>query len=280
MHWYTGNTVYDTVLTAAFVFAAFVIVGGFFGQSSYGRFSTTKLGLNLNPKFGWWLMEIPATVVFLAAYLSGPARFEPTSLVLAGIWALHYANRGWFFPLAIRQMPGKRSTFNISVVVMGMLVTSMHGYLNGALFSHDYLHQYGTGWLTDPRFLVGLAVYLCGFALLVNSESIVRNLRDKNTVRRRPAAPGSAEFATAAPGGAEYRIPFGGGFRFVTSPAYLGEMMAWAGFAILTWALPGVAILLITAGNLIPRALQTHRWYQEKFVDYPTDRKALVPFLI
>ena len=79
MHWYTGNTFYDTVLTAAFAFAAFVIIGGFFAQSSYGRFSTTKLGLNLNPKLGWWLMEIPATVVFLISYLAGPHRFEPTS---------------------------------------------------------------------------------------------------------------------------------------------------------------------------------------------------------
>ena len=42
----------------------------------------------------------------------------------------------------------------------------------------------------------------------------------------------------------------------------------------------GVVILLITAGNLIPRAVQTHRWYREKFADYPADRKALVPFLI
>ena len=112
-------------------------------------------------------------------------------------------------------------------------------------------------------FLVGLVVYLCGFALLVNSESIVRNLRDKNN-----------------PGGAEYRIPFGGGFRFVTSPAYLGELIAWSGFALLTWALPGVVILLITAGNLIPRALGTHTWYQEKFPEYPTDRKALIPYVL
>ena len=262
MHWYTGDTCYDTVLTAAFAFAAFVIIGGFFGQSSYGRFSSAKLGFNLNPKLGWWLMEIPATVVFAVAYLTGPARWEPTSLVLAGIWALHYANRGWFFPLTIRQVPGKRSTFNLSVVVMGMLVTAMHGYLNGALFSHDYFGRYGTDWLTDPRFLLGLAIYLCGFALLVHSESVVRNLRDKNN-----------------PGAAEYRIPFGGGFRFVTSPAYLGELTAWTGFAILTWALPGVAILLITAGNLIPRARDTQRWYKERFADYPSDRKALVPFL-
>lgn len=263
MHWYTGSSFYDGVLTAEFAFAAFVIVAGFFGQSSYGRFSSEQLGFNLNPKFGWWLMEIPATVVFLISYLTGPARFEPASLVLAGIWVLHYANRGWFFPLAIRQVPGKRSTFNVSVVAMGMLVTTMHGYLNGALFSHDYLGQYATRWLTDPRFLVGLAIYLCGFVLLVNSESIVRNLRDKNS-----------------PGVAEYRIPYGGGFRFVTSPAYLGELIAWTGFAVLTWALPGVAILLITAGNLVPRALDTHRWYRQKFAEYPDERKALIPYLL
>lgn len=263
MHWYTGNTVYDTVLTCAFAFAAFVIVGGFFAQSSYGRFSSTNLGFNLNPKLGWWLMEIPATVVFAVFYLTGPNRFEPTSLVLAAVWLLHYANRGWFFPLSIRQVPGKRSTFNVSVIAMGVIVTSMHGYLNGAFFSHDYMNQYDTAWLTDPRFLIGLAVYLCGFALLVNSESIVRNLRDK-----------------VNPGATEYRIPMGGGFRFVSSPAYLGELIAWAGFALLTWSLAGVVIFLITAGNLIPRAIATHKWYRDKFVEYPSDRKALVPGLV
>ncbi|MFC9995112.1 3-oxo-5-alpha-steroid 4-dehydrogenase [Nocardia sp. NPDC127526] len=263
MNWYTGNTGYDTVLTIAFGFAAFVLVGGLFGQSPYGRFATAKLGFNLNPKLGWWLMEIPATVVFAVAYLGGPNRFEPTSLVLAAIWILHYGNRGWFFPLSIRQVPGKTSSFNVSVLGMGMFVTAMHGYLNGALFSHDYLGQYGTGWLTDPRFLIGLVVYLCGFALLVNSEWIVRNLRDKNN-----------------PGATEYKIPFGGGFRFVTSPTYLGELVAWAGFALLTWALPGVVIFLITFGNLVPRAFATHTWYREKFADYPAERKALVPYVI
>lgn len=263
MNWYTGNTVYDTVLTIAFAFAAFVLIGGLFGQSPYGRFATAKLGLNLNPKLGWWLMEIPATVVFAAAYLSGPHRFEPTSLVLAAIWILHYGNRGWFFPLSIRQVPGKTSSFNVSVLGMGMLVTTLHGYLNGALFSHDYFGRYGTDWLTDPRFIIGLIVYLSGFGLLVSSERIVRNLRDKNN-----------------PGATEYKIPFGLGFRFVTSPTYLGELLAWAGFALLTWALPGVVIFLITFGNLVPRAFATHKWYREKFSDYPAERKALVPFVV
>ncbi|MCV7095378.1 hypothetical protein H7H99_09725, partial [Mycobacterium kubicae] len=138
---------------------------------------------------------------------------------------------------------------------------------------HDFFGQYDSAWLRDPRFLVGLAIYLCGFALLLSSESIVRNLRDKKNL-------GGGTSGLRAGGSSEYRIPFGGGFRFVTSPAYLGELIAWSGFALLTWALPGVVILLITAGNLIPRALATHRWYQEKFTDYPTDRKALIPYLI
>ncbi|WP_216909658.1 methyltransferase [Nocardia noduli] len=266
MDWYTGDSAYDTVLAVAFAFAAFVLVGGLFTQSPYGRFATAKLGFNLPPKLGWWLMEIPATVVFAVFYLGGPQRFEPVPLVLAAIWLLHYGNRGWFFPLSIRQVPGKRGSFNISVLAMGMFVTAVHGYLNGAFFSHDYRNQYDTDWFTDPRFLVGVVIYLCGFTLLVRSESIVRNLRDK-------ADPSSAQST-------EYRIPYGFGFRYVTSPAYLGELIAWAGFALLSWSLAGVVILLITAGNLVPRAFATHRWYRERFADYPAERKALIPYVI
>ncbi|MGW4366256.1 3-oxo-5-alpha-steroid 4-dehydrogenase [Nocardia takedensis] len=263
MDWYTGDTTYDTVLTIGFGFAAFVLIGGLFAQSPYGRFATTKVGFNLSPKFGWWLMEIPATIVFAVFFLSGPDRFEPVPLVLAAIWLLHYANRGWFFPLSIRQVPGKRSTFNVTVLAMGMFVTTLHGYLNGAFFSHDYRHQYGTDWFTDPRFLIGVVIYLGGFTLLVRSESIVRNLREKND-----------------PGAAEYKVPHGFGFRYVSSPAYLGELVAWTGFALLTWSLAGVVILLITAGNLVPRAFATHRWYRERFADYPSERKALIPFVL
>jgi hypothetical protein len=32
--------------------------------------------------------------------------------------------------------------------------------------------------------------------------------------------------------------------------------------------------------NLLPRALAHHRWYQQKFPDYPPDRKAIVPFVL
>ncbi|MDH5284165.1 MAG: 3-oxo-5-alpha-steroid 4-dehydrogenase, partial [Gemmatimonadota bacterium] len=34
-----------------------------------------------------------------------------------------------------------------------------------------------------------------------------------------------------------------------------------------------------TVANLAPRAWSHHRWYLEKFPDYPPDRKALIPHL-
>ena len=38
--------------------------------------------------------------------------------------------------------------------------------------------------------------------------------------------------------------------------------------------------LALSAANLVPRALATHRWYRERFPDYPQDRKALIPFVL
>jgi 3-oxo-5-alpha-steroid 4-dehydrogenase 1 len=261
MNWYTGNETYDTVLAIGFAFAAFTILAGSFAQSPYGRFASDKYGINLNPKLGWWLMEIPATIVFVWFYVQGPRALELTPMILGIIWMIHYGNRGWFFPLSIRVVPGKRSSFSVMVMAMGMFVTAIHAYLNATLFT-EYGQHLDKAWLTDPRFIGGVVIYYCGFFLILQSESIVRNLREPGAVK------------------SDYRIPYGGGYRFVSSPQYLGELIAWAGFAIMTWGLPGLMIFLISAGNLVPRAFGTHKWYREKFPDYPKDRKALIPYVI
>ncbi len=35
-----------------------------------------------------------------------------------------------------------------------------------------------------------------------------------------------------------------------------------------------------TAANLVPRAIAHHRWYRQRFPDYPPERKALIPGLL
>ena len=57
-------------------------------------------------------------------------------------------------------------------------------------------------------------------------------------------------------------------------------MVEWSGWAVATWSLAGLAFALYTVANLAPRAMANHRWYRETFPDYPSDRRALVPYVL
>jgi 3-oxo-5-alpha-steroid 4-dehydrogenase 1 len=85
--------------------------------------------------------------------------------------------------------------------------------------------------------------------------------------------------ALRKPGETGYAIPYGGLYRWVSCPNYFGELLEWIGFAIAAWTLPALAFAVFTFANLFPRALSHHRWYREKFVDYPADRKAMLPLI-
>jgi len=82
------------------------------------------------------------------------------------------------------------------------------------------------------------------------------------------------------PGETGYKVPRGWLYEYVTCPNYLGEIIEWLGFALATWSLPGLAFALYTAANVGPRAFAHHRWYRERFPDYPKHRKVLIPFLL
>lgn len=61
--------------------------------------------------------------------------------------------------------------------------------------------------------------------------------------------------------------------------SYFTELVLWVGFALFTFSPAGLFIVGISAANLLPRAVATHRWYHDRFPDYPKDRKILVPGL-
>lgn len=263
MTWYTGDATYDTILFAGFVFAALIALAAKFGQSAYGRFGGKSPGVKLPPKLGWILMEFPAPAVFVYFFFQGSNSAELVPMLFLGLWLVHYSNRAFINPMLMRVHKGSTASFNISVVLAGWLATSMHAYFS-SVFIVEYGHHLTPEWLSDPRFIIGFSIYLFGFMLNIHSDAVVRNLR--------PKVPNPDE--------PRYKIPFGGGFNMVSSPSYLGEMLSWLGFAIFTWSLAGVFILLVTVANLLPRALATHRWYKKQFADYPKNRKALIPYLL
>ena len=262
--WYTGDPTYDSVLTLSYGLCVLVFIGAAFAKSPYGRFASDSWGLSLNPRLGWFLMELPATLSFVFFYFQGRNRFEIVPLFFLAVWLIHYGNRGFVFPYLIRCPKDAKASFSIMIVLSGWLVTTLHGYLN-AVFISDLGTHFTTDWFTDPRFLVGIVIYYASYVLNIHSDAIIRNLRSFEEIER---------------GEKVYRIPRGGLFKYVTNPSYLTEITAFAGFAIATWSLGATFILLITIGNLVPRAFQTHTWYREKFPDYPRERRALIPFVL
>ena len=143
----------------------------------------------------------------------------------------------------------------VSVVAMALLFNVMNGYLNGRWVFH--FGNYTSEWLLDPRFWSGFAIFCGGYLINRHADHVLRSLR--------------------RPGESTYSIPYGGLYRWVSCPNYLGEILEWIGWAVATWSLPGLAFAMWTFANLAPRAWTNHRWYQERFPDYPADRKALVP---
>ena len=191
----------------------------------------------------------------------GPNSWAP--YVFLAIWARHYANRGWFFPLTIRVADGGTSSFALQNSLIGMLFLTLHGYLNARMFT-EFGEKYTPEYFKSKTFILGMLLYEVGFWITVHSEHVLKNLRPAGQV------------ITAAN---RYKIPYGGMFKYVTSPQYLGELMAWSGFVVLTGSPSALPVLLISLANLVPRSTQNQIWYLKKFDNYPKDRKALIPFL-
>ena len=238
-------------LIAACPVVVFVLL---FVKAPYGRHASDGWGPTLGTRASWLVMEAPTVLVFAAVYAAGARRSDLVPLLLLGLWMFHYVRRTFVFPFLIRPS-GKRTA--LLVVSAALVFNTLNAYVNARWISH--IGEYDAAWLADPRFVAGTALFFAGWALNVHSDRILIGLRK--------------------PGETGYKIPFGGGYRWVTSPNYLGEVLEWCGWALLTWSTAGLSFALFTTANLAPRALANHRWYQEKFPDYPPERRALIPGL-
>jgi 3-oxo-5-alpha-steroid 4-dehydrogenase 1 len=76
-----------------------------------------------------------------------------------------------------------------------------------------------------------------------------------------------------------YKIPYGGLFEYVSAANLAAEILEWFGFAIACWSLPALTFACFTFFNTAPRGRSHHKWYIEKFEEYPKNRKAVIPFI-
>lgn len=222
----------------------------------YGRHSKGNWGPLINNKAGWFLMELPAFAVF-GYFLSLNADFY-NRLVLAAalLWGLHYFHRVFIFPLQIRTS-GKK--IPVLIVILAICFNLVNGFLNGYWLSH-FAPEYQPDFLLNIRLIAGIVLFIAGFSINKYHDQILIGLRSSS--------------------GSGYKIPYGGLFKFVSCPNFFGEIISWAGFALVALNLPALSFLVWTTVNLTARALDHHKWYNKEFSDYPKERKAIIPFII
>jgi len=249
----TGSTLYQVCLWGIFALAPITLIFLLFVAAPYGRHSRGGFGPGVPARLAWVLMESPAVFGFAAFYFLGVDAWATVPLALFALWQLHYVDRTLLYPLRIR--PGGATP--LLVVASGFFFQVVNVYLNATWISAGH---YDASWLMDPRFLLGVALFLLGFGINRWADRVLRNLR--------------------APGETGYKIPRGGLYELISCPNYFGELLEWVGWAVATWSLAGASFAVFTAANLIPRAIANRRWYREKFSDYPPSRRAMIPYLL
>ncbi len=222
----------------------------------YGRYTRTGWGAFISNRAGWVLMEIPSLLIFAGFFLGGNKVHDPVTWFFFAVWVFHYTNRSLIYPFRTRTISKKMP---LSVMFMAIFFNLINASANG--YYLGYIHPVYPGyWWKDIRFIFGVLAYLVGMTMNWWADGKLIRLRQNNVN--------------------EYAVPYGGVFRYVSCPNYLGEIMEWGGFALMAWNLAALAFFMWTLANLIPRALNHHAWYHRTFPSYPKERKAIIPFIL
>ena len=217
----------------------------------YGRHQNSKWGWSVDNNWGWFWMELPALLVMPAIVIIGNIQLDIYVLFILFLWCLHYLYRSVIFPFRLKTK-GKKIPI---VIVFSAFVFNL---INGFFVGYELGFISGNEFDLTPNFIIGSVVFAIGMYINRSSDNKLISLRSEST---------------------GYQIPRGGMFKYVSCPNLFGEIIEWFGFAIILWNLSALSFALWTAYNLIPRALNHHQWYKNNFSNYPSDRKAVFPFL-
>lgn len=245
---------YKTALFLIFGSTVLVFILLFYLTAPYGKFLRKGWGPSLKSWQAWMLMEFPSPALMIWFFISSTHR-NPVHYLFLLAWLSHYLYRTFFYPFL---HTGRNKPYPLILVFMAIVFNCLNGFVNGYGLFH--LIPYEPGWICSWQFISGTLLFAVGF--------IINKTADRKLMQMRRVSP------------EEYVIPEGWLFNYVSSPHYLGEIIEWSGWALMTFSLPGLAFALFTFANLFPRAVASHQWYKNHFRNYPSERKAIIPFMV
>ncbi len=242
--------IYIWICIAIFIFFLLLKIA-----APYGRHTSARWGPQIDNHYAWFLMEFPALLIMAIFLITKISLQSFVATIMIGLFCFHYFNRTFIFPFRLHT---KGKKMPVLILVSGIFFNLTNTFLMGYYFTN--FSNYESSWFMDWRFITGFILFFLGVWINWKSDNILIHLRK--------------------PDETDYKIPLGWLFRYISCPNMLGELLEWAGFAILCWNLPALGFFIWSAANLIPRALAHHKWYRNKFTDYPKERKAILPFIV
>lgn len=223
----------------------------------YGMHSRSGWGIMISNKLGWFLMEVPALVVFLYFALRKGVVRDDFILIPLILWCIHYGHRALIYPLRIKT---KGKKMPLLITSFGIVFNGINGFVNGYWLSIAGKELEVSSANEILRIVLGILLFISGF--------IINKYHDRLLIKLRKSVPQG------------YRIPYGGLFKYVSCPNYFGEIATWIGFFIVCYNLPALSFAIWTMVNLIPRAFDHHKWYKSHFENYPKERKVVIPYVL
>lgn len=252
--------IFNYFLIAMSFLALLVFVALYFVKAGYGIFRTSSWGISIPNKTAWFLMEAPVFFVLFYLWITSENPFSIPILIFFLLFELHYFQRSFIFPFL---MKGK-SRMPLTIVGMGVVFNVLNGIMQalGLFYLPVTDTVYSGGWhsFVSSHAILGMLLFFLGMGINLHSDYVIRHLRQ--------------------PGDTRHYLPTRGMFKYVTSANYLGELIEWIGFALLTISPAAGVFVWWTFANLVPRAHAIHQHYRKEFGTLAVGtRKRIIPFI-
>jgi 3-oxo-5-alpha-steroid 4-dehydrogenase 1 len=226
-----------------------------------GRFhipySKFRSGASINSRLGWFVAYLVPLLVYVGLQMAAGNPRSPYHWALLAGMVFHFGKR-CLESLFLHKYSKPTGAVAYLLIIWAYSTMVLAG---GWFQTHDVTPAQGWAPGLRPQLYAGAAIFLCGQAINFYHHLLLARLRP------------------AGAAGQGYRVPRGGLFQWVACPHYLGEIVSWVGYAVMSGLPPAWGNAIVIVVYLGARSRSTLRWYRDNLPDWPARRRALIPFL-
>ena len=213
------GTLWDYGLcTLAFLLAVVTFIAQWTNPAPYGRHehSDTLCGPMVHQRIAHTISDaVPGVIGFTLVFFLYGHQTEYPNITLYHLWLCHYIHREFIHPWIMRYSSRKTA---LGASLGGLFPNLLYNFLNADWIGSA---EYSDYYYRDPRFVIGIVLFMTGFFINRYADLSLRKLR-----------------ACSSEG---YSILHKCMFEVISCPYYFDEMLEWFGWA---WSLAGLAWFL------------------------------------